>query len=489
MSMSANPPSRSRARADLMRIYAAAVAAVAPHRVIAQALSGMTPGAGSVPAILARANGVRLLAVGKAALGMAAEAEHRIGDRLIEGLVIAPAGSDADTANSALIAGGAIAPVGGAGNSGAAALRSRAMLAAHPLPDESSVTAAHAALELARRATPGELVILALSGGASALIAAPSGGVTLADKIAISGALMRAGANIRELNTVRKHLSAIKGGRLLAATAAGVEVLSLILSDVPGETPLDGSGSSSPDDPSKLLATIGSGPTAADPTSYTEAIGVLKRRRLWGRAPETIRDHLERGAAGEFDETLKPGDAALTRVTNVIIGDNRMAVDAAAQAATALGYRVERGRELDGEADELGRQLAHRVSETRGERVCVLAGGEPVVTVKGDGRGGRSQQAALAMAIELASIAATRTDLNRVMAMFAGTDGIDGPTDAAGAIVTPETVARAIEARVDPHAALIRNDAYEFFKALGDLVIVGPTGTNVADIFVALVNY
>jgi glycerate 2-kinase len=462
MNQSASPPlgERSRARADLMRIYAAAVAAVAPRRVMSQALVGATAGAENVPVnlpeILARAQGVRLLAVGKAALGMAAEAEHRFGERLIEGLAIAPAARVADA--------------------NATPLRSRVIFAAHPLPDESSAAAARAALKLVAGAKPGELVMVALSGGASALIAAPAGAVTLADKIAISTALMRAGANIRELNTVRKHLSAIKGGRLLAATGAGVEVLSLILSDVPGND----------------LATIGSGPTAADPTSYTDAIGVLKRRRLWGRAPETIRDHLERGAAGEFGETVKPGDPALARVTNAIIGDNQMAVDAAAEIARALGYQVERGNELSGEADELGRTLARQLSEISAERACVLAGGEPVVTVKGDGRGGRAQQCALALAIELASITGSRGNIARgfrVMAVFAGTDGIDGPTDAAGAIATAETITRAAEAQIDPHAALRRNDAYEFFKALGDLVMIGPTGTNVADIFVALVNY
>jgi glycerate 2-kinase len=463
MSASANPtpPARSRARTDLMRIYAAAVAAVAPRRVVARAMLAEAAGTEEVPAIVARARDVHLLAVGKAALGMAAEAEHRLGGRLIEGLAIAPAGSVAD----------ADAPQ----------LRSRVMLAAHPLPDASSAAAARAALEMAARTQPGELLMLALSGGASALIAAPAGAVTLADKITISAALMRSGATIHELNTVRKHLSAIKGGRLLAATAAGVEVLSLILSDVPAD--------SLSDDPGKVLATIGSGPTAADPTSYTDAIGVLKRRRVWGRAPETIRDHLERGAAGEFDETVKPGDAALKRVTNVIIGDNRMAVDAAAQAAAALGYQVQRTRDLGGEADELGRTLARQVSETSAERVCLVAGGEPVVTVTGNGRGGRAQQSALALAIELASIAGNRGRVIRAVAMFAGTDGIDGPTDAAGAIATPETIVRAAKAQLDPDTALNRNDAYEFFKALGDLVIVGPTGTNVADIFVALVNY
>ena len=452
--MSANLPPRTRARADLMRIYAAAVAAVEPRRVMSRALTGGAIGTQNlpsldVPSIIERAHGVRLLAVGKAAIGMAAEAEQRLGDRLIEGLAIAPAS----------IAAGA----------NAAALRSHVIGAAHPLPDETSVAAARAALALVARAMPGELVMIALSGGASALIAAPAGAIALADKIAVTTALMRAGATIRELNIVRKHLSAIKGGRLLAAASAGVEVLSLMLSDVAGND----------------LTTIGSGPTAADPTTYTDAIGVLKRRGAWGRAPEAVRDHLERGAAGEFSETVKAGDAVLARVTNLIVGDNRMAVEAAAEAAHALGYQVERGRELGGEANELGRAIARQVSEIGAERVCIVAGGEPVVTVKGSGRGGRAQQCALAMAIELASVAAGR----RVVALFAGTDGIDGPTDAAGAIATPETIARATEAGVDPHAALSGNDAYEFFKALGDLVIIGPTGTNVADVLVALVNY
>lgn len=458
------PPARSRARADLMRIYAAAVAAVAPRRVIAQAFTETPVRAdppANLPEILARARGVRLLAVGKAALGMAAEVEHRVGGRMIAGLAIAPAGSACDA--------------------GALPLRSRVMYAAHPLPDESSVAAARAALEVAARAEPGELLIFALSGGASALIAAPAGAVALADKIAISASLMRAGANIRELNTVRKHLSAIKGGRLLAATADGVEMLSLVLSDVP-PNPVSGENGS-------LLATIGSGPAAADPTSYNDAIGVLKRRRLWGRAPESVRDHLERGAAGEFSETVKPGDPALTRVTNIIVGDNRTATEAAAQAAAALGYRVQPAIELAGEADELGRALARQISAIATDRLCLIAGGEPVVTVKGDGRGGRAQQAALAFAIELAALSRDPSNAAKVIAMFAGTDGIDGPTDAAGAIATSETQDRAAEAHLDPHAALGRTDAYHFFKALGDLVIVGPTGTNVADLFVGLVNY
>ena len=192
-------------------------------------------------------------------------------------------------------------------------------------------------------------MLIALSGGASALIAAPAGAITLDDKIAVTSALMRGGATIRELNIVRKHLSAIKGGRLLAATGAGAEVVTLILSDVPGND----------------LTTIGSGPTVADPTTYTDAIAVLKRRGVWGRGPEVVRDHLERGAAGEFDETVKTGDAILARVTNLIVGDNQIAVEAAAGAAQALGYQVERARDLGGEANELGRQLRGRLVKSR----------------------------------------------------------------------------------------------------------------------------
>ena len=344
-------------------------------------------------------------------------------------------------------------------------------MAAHPLPDASSQRAAEAALEIARHGGPGDLRVLALSGGASSLMAAPAAPVTLADKIAISAALLGSGASIRELNIVRRHLSAIKGGGLLRA-CGGARVLSLILSDVAHND----------------LAAIGSGPTAPDPSTFAEAIGVLKRRGLWGRAPEAIRDRLERGAAGEIAETVKPGDPLLERAHNFVIGDNRIALDAAAGAAAAAGYTVDRWRQLYGEADDVGRALSAHLSAIAGSAgapVCVLAGGEPVVTLRGRGRGGRAQQAALAMALELERLGRER----RIMALFAGTDGIDGPTDAAGAFVSPRTVERAREAHLDAGAALARNDAYPLFAALGDLLMTGPTGTNVSDIFIGLVNY
>jgi len=476
---------KSRARADLMRIFAAAVSAVAPRRVIAAAFDGQLPEMRAIPEMLEKARRVYLLAAGKAAMGMALEMQERIGANFHDAFVIAPRPLSEEP-------------------SGKQRRVFRIMPAAHPAPDESSEAAGRAALEFVGKAERDDLVVFLLSGGASALMAVPAEGLTFADKVTVTTALMNAGASIRELNTVRRHLSGIKGGRLLQSSNANF--LTLILSDVPGND----------------LATIGSGPTAADPTTYSDAVAILKRRRVWGRAPETVRDCLERGAAGELAETLKQGDPALARVRNIILADNRTATEAASDAAAALNYSVVRGRELSGDANEAGAalgaflcgleseapspgartrhplppvtltlplpQLSGRGTgrSARGEqRACVIAGGETGVSVKGNGKGGRAQQAALAAAFELAKLGAK----GRVTALFAGTDGIDGPTDAAGAIVTPDTLIRANEAKLDPKSALDRNDCYNFFKALGDLVIIGPTGTNVADIFVGLVNY
>jgi hydroxypyruvate reductase len=453
----------SRARRDLTCIYAAAVSAVAPAHLIGRALGGEIESAQKIPALLAGAARIFLLAAGKAALGMATELAVRFGPKLRDALEIVPALPTSPSPPSVDV---------GAGPPAAACGRSRdtirILAAAHPVPDASSQRAAEGAFEIARLAGPGDLLVFALSGGASSLMVAPAAPVTLADKIAINAALLGSGASIRELNIVRRHLSAIKGGGLLRA-CGGARVLSLILSDVA----------------SNDLATIGSGPTAADLTTFAEAIGVLKRRALWGRAPEAIRDRLERGASGEIAETVKPGDPLLARADNFVIGDNRIALDAAAVTAAAAGYTVDRWRDLYGEADDVGRALSAHLAAIGGERVCVLAGGEPVVTLRGQGRGGRAQQAALAMTLELDRLGRER----RILALFAGTDGIDGPTDAAGAFVSPRMVERAREARLDPGAALARNDAYPVFAALGDLLLTGPTGTNVSDIFIGLVNY
>jgi hydroxypyruvate reductase len=440
----------SRMRADLMRTFAAAVAAVEPRHAVAAAFDGQVPGLPDLVKMLEKAKRVYLLAVGKAAMGMAVEGRERIGAKLCDALVIVP-GPVSDKSDD-----DPVPPP----------LRLRLMAAAHPIADSSSEAAARSALQFVAQAGSDDLIVFMLSGGASALMALPAAGLSLNDKVAATSALMNGGASIRELNAVRRHLSAIKGGRLLESSNA--RFLTLILSDVPGND----------------LTTIGSGPTAADPTTYADAIGILKRRRVWGRAPENVRDHLERGAAGELEETLKPDDSALARAHNVIIADNRTATEAACRAAGALGYDVVRARELSGDANEAGASLGTLMCRCQGKRTCVITGGETGVTVRGTGKGGRSQQAALAAACELAKLDPTA----RCAVLFAGTDGIDGPTDAAGAIATPSTLARAKEAGLDATSALARNDCYNFFKALGDLLLIGPTGTNVADIFLGLVN-
>src|SRR5579862_2819398 len=449
------------ARSDLERIYRAAIAAVDPELLVSVAMDGGCRSAEQVPDLVARASRIFLLAVGKASLGMAHEIERRVGNRLVDAIAVVPKLSAATTepAFSSIKARFGVA---------ADFLNIKVIASSHPVPDESSEEAARLACEMLHGATPDDLVIVALSGGASAMFVRPAEGLTLADKIAVNQALLKAGASIRELNIVRKHLSAVKGGRLLHR-CGGARVLSLIISDVPGND----------------LATIGSGLTAGDWSSFGDAVAVMKRRSVWGRAPESVRSYLERAVAGEVGATVKAEDPILERVTNVIIGDNDLALEGAERAAVELGYHPQRWKALHGEANDAGRAIAEYLCEITRDRACIVAGGEPVVTVRGGGKGGRAQQCALAMGIELSQIGRGR----RIAALVAGTDGIDGPTDAAGAFASPDTVAAGERAGVSAATALSRNDAYNFFKASGGLFVTGPTGTNVSDVFVGLVNY
>lgn len=440
-----------RARADLVRIYRAALAAVQPQDLTDQALRGTSLGAERVPDMVASARRIFVLAVGKAAARMMAAAEGHLSGRIADAIAVIPA-PDLKTDSQAV----------------AAVRIARVYPSSHPLPDRSSVAAANAAMAMLDVLTADDLLIVLLSGGASAMMAAPAAPVTLEDKIAVSAALLRVRASIGEINAVRKHLSAIKGGQLLRG-CNGAKVLSLILSDVRGND----------------LATIGSGLTAPDHTTFEDARAVLIRHSLWGRTPERVRDYLEAGAAGEFKDTVKAGDPLFQRVTNIVIGDNARALAGAAEAAQTLGYTVERWRDLYGEAADLGRALGAHLSAIGGERRCVLAGGEPVVTVRGSGRGGRAQELALSLAIELARSAPA----GRVAALCAATDGVDGPTDAAGALTSPTTVVRAKAANLNPEESLARNNSYPLLKACGELFQTGPTGTNVTDLLIALVNY
>jgi len=395
---------------------------------------------------LDRVRRVFLLGGGKAAAAMAAALEDLLGPLIAGGVVSVKYGHAVPTA------------------------RVRVLEAGHPLPDAAGVAAAEEVLALAREAGPDDLVLVLISGGGSALLTAPAEGVTLEDKMAVTRLLLAAGAPIGELNAVRKHLSRIKGGRLARALAPARSV-ALILSDVLGN-PLD---------------VIASGPTVPDPTTFADALEVLRRRNILGAVPGSVREVLQAGAAGHLPETPKPGDPVFTLTRAAIIGDIRQALDAAAEEARAQGFRpVLLSASVEGEARSVGAALGRMAREARDGRfgplpVCLLQGGETTVTVHGQGLGGRNQEVALGAALEISGMAG-------VVVLSAGTDGTDGPTDAAGAVVDGTTLQRAKARGLDPHAALARNDAYPFFAALGDLVITGPTLTNVNDLMLALVE-
>jgi hydroxypyruvate reductase len=334
--------------------------------------------------------------------------------------------------------------------------------AGHPVPDGRGLAASARLLALAESSTADDLVLFLVSGGGSALTPAPALPITLEDKQGVTRLLLAAGATINELNAVRKHLSRFKGG-LLARAAWPATVLTLALSDVIGD-PLD---------------VIASGPTAPDSTTYAEALDVLERRGVADRASTSILDRLRAGARGELPETPKRGDRVFERVTNLVIGNNALVVDAAAAEAERLGYRPHvLTRALQGEARDVARELLGRARAMPGP-ACLIAGGETTVTVRGSGRGGRCQEFALAAALQLAA----GEDL---VVLAAGTDGTDGPTDAAGGIVDAGTVARGRRAGLEAARTLVDNDAHAFLTAVGDSVVTGPTNTNLLDLYLVL---
>jgi hydroxypyruvate reductase len=336
--------------------------------------------------------------------------------------------------------------------------------ASHPVPDAAGQGAARRMLDLVRGLGPDDLVLCLISGGGSALLALPAPGLALADKQAVNRALLRSGAGIAEMNCVRKHLSAIKGGRL-AAAAAPAPVVTLLISDVPGDDP----------------ATIASGPTVPDPTTFAEARAILARYGIG--EPQAVLRHLERGA----DETPKPGDPRLARARTVMVATPQMSLEAAAAVARAAGVApVILGDSIEGEAREVGRVMAGiaRQVALHGQPApapcALLSGGETTVTVRGHGRGGRNVEFLLALAVALDGRAG-------VFALAADTDGIDGAEEVAGAIVAPDTLARAAARGLSAAASLADNDGHTFFAALRDQVITGPTRTNVNDFRALLV--
>jgi glycerate 2-kinase len=346
----------------------------------------------------------------------------------------------------------------------------RAFAAGHPSPNRGSAAAGDAALDLARESRDlGGLLVL-LSGGASAMLVAPVHGIALADKVDTTTRLMHAGAAIHELNCVRKHLSRIKGGKL--AAAAG-RTMTLALSDV--HAPIA-------DDPS----VIGSGPTVADDTTFADALDIVTRYGI--TLPVTVRAHLESGAIGHADETIKSGDRRLDASTFTLVGNRLMAVDGAVRAAQSAGYQVVVLRDpTTGEARDAARRFVESAAgATRNatQPLCVIGSGETIVTVRGTGLGGRNQEFGLAGATLLSLI---ETEGRSAVLASAGTDGIDGPTDAAGVVVDAGTVSRGAAAGLDVREALDNNDAYQFAAAADALIRWGPTGTNVGDLHVLLV--
>ena len=422
-------------RKDAEAIFRAALEAVDPYRCVRSSLEGMDLRGRTF-----------VVGMGKASVQMAKAAEDILGDRIEEGLVVTKYGH------------------------GGKLRRIKVLEAGHPVPDQAGTRAAEEILKVALRAGEEDILLCLISGGGSALTPLPPEGITLEEKRRTTELLLRCGARIEELNAVRKHLSRIKGGQL-AEAANPARVVSLVLSDVVGDP----------------LEVIASGPTVPDPTTFEDCILIARKYGIWEELPSSVRMRFEMGAKGILPETPKPGDPAFSSCKNTIVGNNRTALEAARREAEVRGYKALLLTSfLQGEAREVGRALASVVKEVRksGEPVeppaCLLCGGETTVTVRGKGKGGRNQELALAMVGELAG-------LEGVLVLSAGTDGTDGPTDAAGAFVDGGTLKRARKLGLEPEDYLRENDSYNFFRALGDLFVTGPTGTNVMDLQIALI--
>lgn len=436
------------------RILSAALQAVDPYKAVLSHLEkeGETLLVGGREYDLAAAADVYIVGAGKAGGPMCRAITSLLGSRLQTGLVVVKDG-----------------------NEDLLRLKSRMEIeitpAGHPVPDERSVVAARRISSLLRKTKSDDLVICLISGGGSALLTDPAPGISLGELQYLTEALLASGANINQINTLRKHLDEVKGGNL-ARLAAPSRMLTLILSDVVGSP----------------LEIIASGPTVPDPSTYADAIEILQLYDLANNAPPSIWRHLEQGRQGSIPETPKPGDPIFDNVQNVIIGSNPQAAEAAIEQAENEGYHtVLLTTFLQGEARQAGRVLAAiaRQINASGQPIprpaCVVTGGETTVTLHGDGLGGRNQELALGAVEEMDGIP------DAALVALA-TDGGDGPTDAAGAVVTGETLSRAQAQGMRPADFLARNDSYHFFEPLGDLLRTGPTRTNVNDLTFLFLN-
>ena len=421
-------------RGMLLDLLEVGLAAVDPERVVLDALDDDLP-----------RGGVWVLAIGKAAVPMARGAAVGLGARLAGGIALTRAGYGGRPPD--LI---------------------ERFEAGHPLPDRAGLRAARAIRGLCARLDREDRLLCLLSGGGSALLAAPPAGVRLEDLAATTGLLLASGAAIDEINTVRRHLSTLQGGGL-AAAAHPACLTTWILSDVVGDRP----------------EAIASGPTVPDPTTFDDAAAVLQRYRLWEEIPSAVRTYLENGLAGRVPETAKPGDPVFAGSQTRILASNATYLDAVCLEATRIGLRAVRATEpMTGEAREVGTDLGTRLARLAGSvdgPTLGVSGGESTVTLRGGGQGGRNQELALAAAKPLAGIASVQLAAH-------ATDGTDGPTEAAGAIVDGETIERGLSLGFDAEASLRGNDSHPFLAATNDLLWTGPTGTNVADVVLGLLR-
>ena len=388
-----------------------------------------------------------LVGTGKASSSMARAIEELFGDRMTKGVITTKYGH--------------LLPL----------KQTQTIEAGHPIPDRKGYEGARKIQRLLKESGPNDLVIFLLSGGGSALLPFPADGIELKEKQEVTQLLLDSGADIKEINTVRKHISWMKGG-WVAKWAYPSTVIALILSDVVGDQ----------------LDVIGSGPTVPDPSTFEEAWEILKKYGLLNEITPSIRKHLQSGREGKVEETPKPGEAAFEKVSNILIGSNILALREAKKEAESLGFNtLILSSSIEGETREASRfhtAVAKEVISSGNpipRPACILSGGETTVTIKGKGLGGRNQEFVLAGALEISGV-------EKVVLLSGGTDGTDGPTDASGALADHTTVHRAKTMGLNPKAHLENNDAYPFFQKLGDLLITGPTHTNVMDVRIILVD-
>jgi len=437
-------------RADALKIFQCSLDAVDPVAAVKKFLlrNDKTVSIQGQSFSLSNFDGVYVIGFGKAAAAMAKGVESVLGDDLKQGIINVKYGHLDDVSH-----------------------RIKINEAAHPMPDEAGVAGATEIINFLKQRGEGDLVFCVISGGGSAIFPLPCEGITLAEKQETTRQLLSCGADIKEINTIRKHISRVKGGQL-ARVAYPATLVTLILSDVIGD-PLD---------------SIASGPTVADRSSFQECQMILDKYRLAGKIPKAVETHLQKGAAGKIPDTPKEGDPSFSRTYNFIIGSNWEAVQSAQRCAENLGYHtLVLSTFIEGETKDVARvhaAIAKEIKKTGNPiaaPACIISGGETTVTLRGEGLGGRNQEFVLAAAMDIKSM----TD---VVMLSAGTDGTDGPTDAAGAIADGVTVFRSESMGFNALDHLQRNDAYTYFNALGDLIKTGPTNTNVMDIRLLLVK-